>query len=173
MVRLSFQEQDCSIAVAEGVEEYRAYLQENGKKPLVDQPGSTLIRDHDITHVIFGLDTSLEQESLLDTWVLLGCTWKFKDLYAYQKLPEIKELYSYLKKEIGYIKLFLTILKLMPIKFIIRRRTKKMIKKWPFKSPDYFMSQRVCDLREEYGIKILLPEERIITEPLIWAGTIR
>ena len=143
MVRLSFQEQDCSIAISEGLKEYRAYLQENGKKPLVDQPDSTIIRDHDATHVIFGLDTSLEQESLLDTWVLLGCSWKFRDLYAYQKLPEIKELYSYLKKELGYIKLLLTILSLIPIKLVIRRRAKQMTKKWPFNSPDYLMSQRV------------------------------
>ena len=173
MVRLSFQEQDCSIAISEGLKEYRAYLQENGKKPLVDQPDSTIIRDHDATHVIFGLDTSLEQESLLDTWVLLGCSWKFRDLYAYQKLPEIKELYSYLKKELGYIKLLLTILSLIPIKLVIRRRAKQMTKKWPFNSPDYLMSQRVCDLREEYGITILSPEERVIAKPLVWAGTIK
>ena len=47
-----------------------------------------------------------------------------------------------------------------------------MNKKWPFKSPDSLMNQRVCDLREEYGIRILEPEERIIKDPLIWAGTI-
>ena len=173
MDRLSFQDQDCSIVIAEGLEEYRAYLQENGKKPLVDQPGSTIIRDHDATHVIFGLDTSLEQESLLDAWVLLGCSWKFKDLFAYQKLPEIKKLYGYLKKELGYIKLLLTILRLIPITLIIRRRAKQMNKKWPLNSPDYLMNQKVCDIRKEYGIKILSPEERVITKPLVWAGTIK
>ena len=31
MVRLTFQEQDCSIAVAEGLEEYRTYLQKKEK----------------------------------------------------------------------------------------------------------------------------------------------
>ena len=173
MDRLSFQEQDCSIAVAEGLEEYRAYLQKNGKKPLVDEPGSTIIRDHDATHVIFGLDTSLEQESLLDTWVLWGCSWKYRDLFAYHKLPEIKKLYSYFKKELGYVRLFLTILRLLPIKLVIRQRIKKMNKKWPLKSSDFLMSQRVCDLRKEYGIKILSPEERVIAKPLIWAGTIK
>ena len=34
------------------------------------------------------------------------------------------------------------------------------------------MTQRVCDLRKEYGIKILEPEERVIEDPLIWEGTI-
>ena len=70
MTNLSFQSQDCKITLAEGLEEYRAYLQANGKKQLVDEPGSTIIRDHDATHVIFGLDTSIEQESMLDSWVI-------------------------------------------------------------------------------------------------------
>jgi len=63
MTKLSFHNQDCSLTLAEGLDEYRAYLQANGKKQLIDKPGSQLIRDHDATHVIFGLDTSLEQES--------------------------------------------------------------------------------------------------------------
>ena len=172
MTNLSFQSQKCEITLAEGLEEYRAYLQANGKKQLIDASNSTIIRDHDATHVIFGLDTSLEQESLLDSWVFLGCQWKFKDLFAYQKLPEIKELNKYLKKEVGYLKLLLAVFKLIPIKLRIRRRAKAMNKKWPFKSPDSLMNVRVTDLRKEYGITILEPEERIIKEPLTWKGTI-
>ena len=107
MVKLSFQDQSCDLTLEEGLEEYRAYLQANGKKQLIDKPGSQIIRDHDATHVIFGLDTSIEQESLLDSWVLRGCHWKFKELFAYSKLPELKELNKYLKKELGYLKLCL------------------------------------------------------------------
>ena len=172
MVKLSFQDQSCELTLEEGLEEYRTYLQANGKKQLIDKPGSQIIRDHDATHVMFGLDTSIEQESLLDSWLLRGCQWKFKDLFAYQKLPEIKELNKYLKKELGYLKLLLAVFKPIPIKRKIRRRTKTMNKKWPFKSPDSLMKQRVCDLREEYGIRILEPEERIVKDPLIWTGTI-
>ena len=172
MTNLSFQSQKCEITLAEGLEEYRAYLQANGKKQLIDASNSTIIRDHDATHVIFGLDTSLEQESLLDSWVFLGCQWKFKDLFAYQKLPEIKELNKYLKKEVGYLKLLLAVFKLIPIKLRIRRRARAMNKKWPFVSPDSLMDQRVCDLREEYGIKILTQKERAVQKPLIWTGSI-
>ena len=57
MVKLSFQDQSCDLTLEEGLEEYRAYLQANGKKQLIDKPGSQIIRDHDATHVIFGLDT--------------------------------------------------------------------------------------------------------------------
>ena len=37
MDKLSFQSQDCNITLAEGLEEYRAYLQANGKKRLTIQ----------------------------------------------------------------------------------------------------------------------------------------
>jgi len=172
MINLSFQSQDCDITLAEGLEEYRAYLQANGKKQLVDAPGSTVIRDHDATHVIFGLDTSIEQESMLDSWVFLGTKWRLKELLAYNKLPEIKQLYKDFLHDPGYFKLFLTTIRLLPIKLKIRKRAKQMNKKWPFVSPDSLMDQKVCDLREEFGIKILTLEERAVNKPLIWSGTI-
>jgi len=172
MTNLTFQSQNCDITLAEGLEEYRAYLQTNGKKQLIDAPGSTIIRDHDVTHVIFGLDTSIEQESMLDSWVFLGTKWKLEELLAYNKLPEIKQLYKDFWHDPGYFKLILTAIKLLPIKLKILKRTKQMNKKWPFVSPDSLMDQKVSDLREEFGIRILTPEERMIKKPLIWSGTI-
>ena len=172
MTNLSFQLQNCDITLAEGLEEYRAYLRANGKKQLIDKPGSTIIRDHDATHVIFGLDTSIEQESMLDSWVFLGTKWKLKELLAYNKLPELKQLYKDFWHDPGYFKLIMSTMKLLPIKLKIRKRAKQMKKKWPFVSPDSLMNQRVCDLREEFGIEILTPEERMVKNPLIWSGTI-
>ena len=172
MTNLSFQLQNCDITLAEGLEEYRAYLRANGKKQLIDKPGSTIIRDHDATHVMFGLDTSIEQESMLDSWVFLGTKWKLKELLAYNKLPELKQLYKDFWHDPGYFKLIMTAIKLLPIKLKIRKRAKQMKKKWPFVSPDSLMNQRVCDLREEFGIEILTPEERMVKNPLIWSGTI-
>ena len=172
MTNLSFQSQNCDITLAEGLEEYRAYLRTNGKKQLIDKPGSTIIRDHDATHVMFGLDTSIEQESMLDSWVFLGTKWKLKELLAYNKLPELKQLYKDFWHDPGYFKLIMTAIKLLPIKLKIRKRAKQMKKKWPFVSPDSLMNQRVCDLREEFGIEILTPEERMVKNPLIWSGTI-
>ena len=172
MTMLPFQNQNCDLTLEQGIETYRAYLRANGKHLLVDPPGSTIVRDHDATHVIFGLDTSFEQESLLDTWTLAGTNWTWKELLAYSKLPELKELYKYLIKEIGIFRMLLVAFKLIPIKLKIRRYAKKMHKKWPFAFSDSLMSQRVSDLREEYGVEILNPQERVIKKPIIWSGSI-
>ena len=57
---LLFQDPAKDLSLRDGIMLYRQYLLENNRKLLIDQTGSTLIRDHDATHVIFGLDTTLE-----------------------------------------------------------------------------------------------------------------
>ena len=106
---LIYQNQDCELTLREGIEVYENYLVENNKIPLKDLKDSTLVRDHDASHVIFGLDTSLEEEALLDTWLLVGCSYKFSYLYSYTKLPGIKDLQKKLLKEVlpsKFIKIF-------------------------------------------------------------------
>jgi hypothetical protein len=48
-----------------------------------------------------------------------------------------------------------------------------MKKKWPFKSYEAYLKMRICDVREEFGIKILLPEERKLKNPVVWSGLIQ
>ncbi len=172
MSKLSFQKQACTLSLEQGLIEYRSYLQMNNRKMLKDSYGSNIIRDHDITHVIFGLDTSLEQESLLDSWVLSGTSWKLKDLRAYGKLPEIKELNKYLSNEVGYFRLIKMVISLIPLKILVWKRARRMKKKWPFKFYEEYLKSRICDIRDEFGIEILLPEERNLKNPVIWSGLI-
>ena len=68
---LDFQYQECSLTLREGVEHYRAYLKKNGKKVLDDKEGSSTILSH-ATHVVYGLDTSLEEEQMLNIFVKFG-----------------------------------------------------------------------------------------------------
>ena len=118
-----------------------------------------MLRDHDCTHVIFGLDISIEQESILDTWVVWGSKWKLKYIWGYQSLPQIKQLYKDLFKEFGILGFLKIFWKLGGIKRKTMFRAFKMKKKWPFKMPEEYLSMKISDLREEHGIKILLPEE--------------
>ena len=91
---------------------------------------------------------------------------------AYNKLPEVRQLFKDLRHDPGYLKLVLMVVKLIPVQFKIWKRIRQMSKKWPSVSPDFLMNQSVCDLREEFGIKILALEERLVKKPLIWSGTI-
>lgn len=156
---LEYQDQNCSLTLQEGLNCYYKAFPES-IEIFEDNAGSgTLLRDHDCTHVIFGLDISIEQESILDTWVLWGTKFEWRYLMGYQKLPQIKKLYKNLYKEFGILGFLKIFWKLGSIKRKTIFKALKMKKKWPFKMPEKYLSMKILDLREEYGIKILLPEE--------------
>ena len=168
---LPFQDSSQDMTLKEGIECYRDYLIQNNRKILVDEAGSTLIRDHDATHVIFGLDTTLEEESMLDSWVLWGTQYKFSYLNQYRKLPQLKEFNKNLFKELrigGFFKLLNSVLR---NKITVFKRTRKMNKKWPFRVPEEYLEKSILDLRSEYGIDILSLEERTPKRKLKWSGS--
>ena len=156
---LDYRKQDCDLTLQEGLECYYKSFPETTEIFGDNNESGTLLRDHDCTHVVFGLDISIEQESILDTWVLWGSKWELKYLLGYMKLPQIKQLYKDLINEIGYFGLVKILWKLGGIKRKVMFRAFKMKKKWPFKMPEEYLSMKISDLREMHGIKVLQPEE--------------
>ena len=75
---LEYQKQDCDLTLEEGLECYYRSFPDTTKVLKDDDNSGTLLRDHDCTHVIFGLDISIEQESILDSWVVWGSKWQLK-----------------------------------------------------------------------------------------------
>ena len=168
---LDFQYQECSLTLREGVEHYREYLKKNGKKVLDDQEGSSTILSHDATHVMYGLDTSLEEEQILNFWTLFGTKFTWKEIFAYNGREEVSEFNKDLIKELGIMNILrLEIRSVVPLFQVLRNlRLKK--KKWPFIFSKELMDRSVSSLREEYGIKILTPEERNVKK-IKWSGSI-
>ena len=156
---LKYQKQNCDLTLQEGLDCYYKSFPKGTEIFKDNDESGTLLRDHDCTHVIFGLDISIEQESILDTWVLWGSKWELRYLLGYQKLPMIKQLYKNLVSEIGYLGFIKILWKLVGIKRKVMFRTFKMKKKWPFKMPEEYLSMKISDLREMHGIKVLLPED--------------
>ena len=168
---LQYQEQDCELTLSEGLECYYNSFPDSKEVFKDNYESGTLLRDHDSTHVIFGLDISIEQEAILDTWVLWGSKFKWKYLFGYSKLPQIAELQKGLLKEFGFAGFIKLYWKVGAIKRKVIYRTFKMKKKWPFKMPDEYMSMKISELREAHGIKILLPEEMNYLQTK-WSGSI-
>ena len=168
---LEYQEQDCDLTLAEGLECYYNSFPESKEVFKDDVESGTLLRDHDSTHVIFGLDISIEQEAILDTWVLWGSKFKWKYLFGYSKLPQIIKLQKDLFKEFGFSGFIKLYWKVGAIKRKVIYRAFKMEKKWPFNMPDEYMSMKISELRKAHGIKILLPEEMNYLQTK-WSGSI-
>jgi hypothetical protein len=168
---LEYQKQNCDLTLAEGLQCYYDSFPKN-KEIFVDTEGSeTLLRDHDCTHVIFGLDISLDQEAILDTWVLWGSKFKWSYLLGYNRLPQIKELTKYLFKELGVIGFLRLYWNVIAVKRKVVFRTFKMKKKWPFQVPEEYLNMKIADLRNMHGIVILNKEDLKYT-PIVWSGSI-
>ena len=163
---LIYQQESCELTLKEGIEEYRSYLRENNRHVLGEncsEDEKLTILGHDATHVIFGLDTSLEEEAMLDCWVLFGgnVLQVIKEFYKGSlDLKETNEKVFDLVKEVGYLKytyLYLRVIfKKWPKIFF---RANKM-KKWSYFFPSDFLEKKISTLREDFNIKILSPEER-------------
>ena len=174
---LYYQEESCELTLKEGIEEYRKYLIANNRHVLGEncsEDEKVTILCHDATHVIFGLDTSLEEEAMLDCWVIFGGDY-FKVSMEYFKgsldLKETNEKVFALLKEVGYLKYTYLYLKVIFQKWPkIFFRTRKM-KKWSYFFPSDFLEKKISDLRKDFNIRILSPEERKMKK-VIWQRAI-
>ena len=156
MNRASYFNQNCDLLLSEGLKEYYS-INPPQIKEFADKFGELLV-NHDITHVVFGLGTSIEEESLLDTWTLRGTNITWKQIYHYTINPELKELTKIIVKDNGGWKnIFKVIIKCIPLKLKIHfKRIPKMKKKWPFSNvTNDMMNTSISDLRKEYGIRII------------------
>ncbi len=169
-LQLRYQAQDCALTLREGIEEFHGYLAALGREQMRDKHGSRLLLEHDATHVIFGMDTTLEQEAGLDTWLLFGCRFRFTYLREYSRLPEIKALYKALISELGWLVIPRIYWKTRGLKWRVFRQTRKMSAKWPFQFPDEWLDRPVNELRAAHGLTILGEADRRAGVPLQWSG---
>jgi hypothetical protein len=148
-----YQRQDSPLTLSEGLEEY--YTGHIGRvaRPHGLPPESyDLFRNHDFCHVIFGLDTTLDDEVLADVRTLIACDVGFRGYIAY--LAKDRQAQS-LFKEIGYLRS--TRVTLMAIPRICRAvlESWRMKRRWPWTPPESFQRRSLADLRREFGIRVI------------------
>lgn len=161
-MELAYQSQNSQQTLREAVNEYHHYLMCIGRKVLFDLDDGTksVWLYHDVTHALFGHDTSIEGEVTLDFWVLFGSDFSWKTLREYQQIPEIRELSRSIIAQLG--------ISFIPKLYWRNRRalwqviqnTRKMHKKWPFEKPEEFLDRTLADLRQEFGITLLTANQR-------------
>ena len=159
---MEFLEQDCTKTLREGLEEL--YIN-NPDVAASSQLKGKSFQDHDLTHVIFGCDTSIRGEIILKLWILFGTNISKQELMDYSNDEDVKRLN---KEEIALMGgPFLFTLKLvfifLPQFFQIWfLRVRKMKNKWPHSSiSDDMLKKRIVDLRNEYGIQVIPPKAKV------------
>jgi hypothetical protein len=150
---LGYQEQDSSQTLREGLAEYYRANPGIVTRP-ADLPAESaaLFRSHDMCHVIFGLNTSLGDETLADTRTLFSCDVGVRRYARYLATDQAAKAFF---KELGYGKALAVTLKSLPR--IVRAAVAAlgMRKRWPWNPPDDYLDRPLGELRREFGIRVL------------------
>ena len=153
----NFQQQNSEQTLREGLEEFYSINTQFRDLAEKNNPNANIFKEHDYSHVLFGLGTSIEEESLLDTYVIWGMKFNWRKIINFYKDPEYKEVIGdIVKKHGGYWGIFKIYMSLMPIKFRVFLRCLKMKKKWNYHDiSDQMLDSKLCDLRKEYNIELI------------------
>jgi hypothetical protein len=146
-----YQHPDTRLTLREGLAQFRAANGLAAKVAAARAPARALMDRHDALHVVFGLDTSLRQEALVDLWTVFGTTARLKDMIDYLRLPEEQAILA----EIGYWRVAATIVQAIPDAFRVAWAARRLIKKWPWQEQDALLDRGLDELRREFGVPLL------------------
>ena len=152
---MRFMSQECELTLQEGLDELYAGAPEVAA---VSARQGKAFRDHDLTHVIFGCDTSLRGEILLNPWVLFGTTITRAELKDYAADPDVKRLnaegFDLLGGRLRGYALF--IVYYLPLyAWIWAQHVRCMALKWPHSSvTEDMLKTPLGALRRQYGIRL-------------------
>lgn len=150
--RFSYQQQACTLSLREALAEYYAAHPGLLKDDEWKCQSAEFFRSHDICHVVFGLDTNLEDEALADFWTIMGTDVGPRRYVGYlSKSKEARQIF----KRIGCRQTLLTTVRVIPKALLVFKRTRKMKKKWPWINYDSYMGIALNKIRCEFGIVVL------------------
>jgi hypothetical protein len=118
--------------------------------------GGNLIKSHDISHIIYGCNTSYMGEFKVQMWNNYGSTntnpkipfktVKSKDFKIILQLVLPTSLFSYAFWHVREFASFWN---------TIRKQTKNMSKKWVYGDEEKYMKKTIAEIRQEYNILII------------------
>jgi ubiquinone biosynthesis protein Coq4 len=145
------------MTLAKAIEEhYKINPQFTRYDELETKEGGETIKSHDISHIIYGCDTSYLGEYKVQMWNNFGSSKTMPRISF--KLLFGKDLKVLLQLVIptGLIKFAKEHKEEMDkVKGEIRTRSTRMTKKWIYGEEEKYMDKTIAEIRTEYGIEIL------------------
>ncbi len=147
----SYQEQEATLSLRAGLEEYRS-----GFSGLLDENelpsrAARFFRAHDICHVAFGCDPSVAREAMADIWSIFGASLGCRAYLDYLRLPQTNNIF----RQIGYARTAWETLRVSPRLIQVMIRTRHMARPWPFWDTDQYLDVPLKRIREEFNIRLV------------------
>jgi hypothetical protein len=151
--RAAYQGRATRMTLAEGLAEY--YRLNAGKvlRPAdLSEESRALFRSHDMGHVIFGLDTSLADETMADTRTLLSCDVGMRRYARYLATnPDAQALF----RELGVARAVWITLRSVPRILRAIWESRRTRPQWPWVPPRSYLDTPLDVLRRRHGIRII------------------
>lgn len=106
--------------------------------------------DHDILHVLYGLDTSLKSEGMLDALTLFGTDCSISTYLELVKRPESKKLI----RDLGFTKIMWLLLTSWPAMLAAAFKARRQTKRWHYTNYESRLDVALPELRKEFGIRV-------------------
>ena len=107
---------------------------------------------HDVTHVVFGCDTSVRGEALLDTWTVFGSSVPFREYLGFLKFPETHMI---AREAGGYPMIALIGLVNLPDLVRALFRARRMTRRWPWRGFEKHLDRPLVEIRAEFNIRVI------------------
>jgi hypothetical protein len=144
-------QQHSTQTLRDGIAEYYAcnpgLLDPEGMPERVRQ----LFRQHDAGHVVFGCDTSLRGEALIDSWTIFATTVGFSGYLEYLRYPQVNQIF----RETGYLRIAVESIRCLPDIGRALWRSRKMKTKWPWAEYECYLDRPLREIRDEFDIRLL------------------
>ena len=151
-MNLPYLKQDCNLTLREGLELHYG-VNPTFKKNTRKAP---VFYNHDLAHVLFGLDTSIKHEGLVDTRCMFSTNWGVKQYITdYFRDPESMKIIMSILKEIGFLRGIMDSFKSFPNMIKVYLDSKKMYKKWEINPSDEVLDMKLNDLRKAHNITVI------------------
>lgn len=152
-VQLRYPVQDCAMTLREGLDEY--YAANSGlfdTSQASNEKIGAYLRNHDVTHVVFGTTTVMADEMLQDMWTLFAVDVP-KKTYVFDFLgtDESKVVMQSLKPW----ETLKVMVMAVPAGLKIWARSRQMTQKWPWKNWEAYLDRPLGEIRQEFNIKLI------------------
>ena len=137
--------------LGEGIAEYYEYNSSLLDPTLLPDDVAALFRQHDAGHVIFGCDTSLRGETLIDTWTIFGTSAGIRVYLEYFKHPQVNQIFA----EVGYGRIFLEFCRCLPDVVRVLARSRRVTAKWPWEQYSNYLDRPLSEIRSEFNIQVV------------------
>ena len=144
-------EQDSPQSLREGLAEYRALNPGLLDPDAMSPDAAERFRQHDAGHVVFGCDTSLRGEALIDTWTVAATTAGLRGYLDYFQYPQVNQIFA----EAGYWRIALESARCLPDVVRVLARSRRLVTRWPWEDYPRYLDRPLAAIRREFNIRVV------------------